>query len=97
MLNIHSNLKVNKKNLFMKVQRESLWKNKIKSSDVIFAGEYRIILFSKVKPKINIIRLIYKDKANIHSFKVNKMRIFLRPKFEIELMVVGGISKEFFI
>ena len=68
-------------------------KKGIKSSDVIFTDECRIILFSKVNPKINVIRLSDKDKVNIHSFEVNKKRAFLRLKFEIGLMVAGGICK----
>ena len=33
-----------------------------------------------------------KIKKNIHSYEVNKRRIFYRPKFEVNLMIDGGIT-----
>ena len=65
----------------------------IKSSEIMFTDECRIILYPKINPKINVIRLSDSDKANIHSFDVNKKRTFLRPKFEVSIMVAGGICK----
>ena len=47
----------------------------------------------RINPKINIIRLNDFDKKNIHSYEVNKKRSFLRPKFEVSVMVAGGITK----
>ena len=44
----------------------------IKSSEIMFTDECRIILYPKINPKINVIRLSDSDKANIHSFDVNK-------------------------
>ena len=43
--------------------------------------------------KINVIRLNSEDKKNIHSFEVNKKRTFFKTKFEISIMVAGGISR----
>ena len=68
-------------------------KNEIKSSDIIFTDECRIVLFPKVNPRINVIRLNDYDKKNIHTYEVNKKKTFFRPKFEISLMVAGGITK----
>ena len=68
-------------------------KNEIKSSDIIFTDECRIVLFPKVNPKINVIRLNENDKNNIHTYEVNKKKTFFRPKFEISLMVAEGITK----
>ena len=59
----------------------------------MFTDECIIVLYAKINPKINIIRLNQNDKKNIHSYEVNKKRTFFRPKFEISLMVAGGISK----
>ena len=65
----------------------------INSNDIMFTNEYRIILFPKINPKINMIRLNSEDKKNIHSLEINKKRTFFRPKFEVSLLVVGCISK----
>ena len=59
----------------------------------MFTDECRIVLFTKDNPKINIIRLNEEDKKNIHSSEVNEKRTFNLPKFEISIMVAGGISK----
>ena len=67
--------------------------NNIKSSDIIFTDECRIVLFPKVNPKINVIRLNENDKKNIHTYEVNKKKTFFRPKFETSVMVAGGITK----
>ena len=67
--------------------------NNIKSSDIIFTDECRIVLFQKVNPKINVIRLNENDKKNIHTYEVNKKKTFFRPKFETSVMVAGGITK----
>ena len=72
---------------------EEIMEKKINSSNIMFTDECRIILFPKVNPKINVIRLNDQDKKNIHSFEVNKKRTFFKTKFEISLMVAGGISK----
>ena len=66
---------------------------KIKSSDIMFTDECRVVLYPKVNPQINVIRLFDIDKKNIYTFEVNKKRAFYRPKFEISLIVSGGISK----
>ena len=52
-------------------------KNKIKSPDIIFTDECRIVLFPKVNPKINVIRLNDYDKKNIHTYEVNKKKDIL--------------------
>ena len=64
----------------------------IKAKDIIFTDECRVILFPKINPKINIIRFNQEDKKNIHSYEVNKKRSFFRPKFEVGIMIAGGIS-----
>ena len=63
---------------------------KIKGSDIIFTDECRVVLYPRVNPKINVIRLNDEDKKNIHSYEVNKKRTFYRPKFEVSLMIGGG-------
>jgi len=65
----------------------------IKAKDIIFTDECRVILFPKINPKINIIRFNENDKKNIHSYEVNKKRSFFRPKFEVGIMIAGGISR----
>ena len=65
---------------------------KIKSSDIMFTDECRVVLYPKVNPQINVIRLSEEDKKNLHTFEVNKKRTFYRPKFEISLMIAGGIT-----
>ena len=65
----------------------------IKSSDIMFTDECRVVLFPKVNPQINVIRLSEEDKKNLHTLEVNQKRTFYRPKFEISLMIAGGISK----
>ena len=62
-------------------------------SQIMFTDECRIILHSKANPKINIIRLNEEDKKNIHSQEVNEKRTFTLRKFEISIMVAGGISE----
>ena len=59
----------------------------------MFTDECRVVLYPKVNPQINVIRLSDINKKNIYTFEVNKKRTFYRPKFEISLMVAGGISK----
>ena len=49
-------------------------------------------MYPKINSQINVIRLSEEDKKNLHSFEVNKKRTFYRPKFEISLMIAGGIS-----
>ena len=66
---------------------------KIKGSDIIFTDECRVVLYPRVNPKINVIRLNDEDKKNIHSYEVNKKRTFYRPKFEVSLMIAGGITE----
>ena len=66
---------------------------KIKGSDIIFTDECRVVLYPRVNPKINVIRLNDEDKKNIHSYEVNKKRAFFRPKFEINVMI-GGVSQD---
>jgi len=65
----------------------------IEAKDIIFTDECRVILFPRRNPKINIIRFNEDDKKNIHSNEVNKKRTFFRPKFEVGIMIKGGISK----
>ena len=67
--------------------------NGIDGSQIMFTDECRIVLYSKANPKINIIRLNEEDKKNIHSYEVNKKRTFNSPKFEVSVMVAGGISE----
>ena len=59
----------------------------------MFTDECRVVLYPKVNPQINVIRLSEKDKKNLHTFEVNKKRTFYRPKFEISLMIAVGITK----
>ena len=59
----------------------------------MFTDECRVILFPKTNPKINVIRLNSEDKKNIHSFEVIKKRTFFKTKFEISVIIAGGISK----
>ena len=59
----------------------------------MFTDECRVILYPKRNPEINVIRLNTEDKKNIHSFEVNKKRTFFKTKFEISIMVAGGISR----
>ena len=66
---------------------------KIKGSDIIFTDECRVVLYPRVNPKINVIRLNDEDKKNILSYEVNKKRTFYRPKFEVSLMIAGGITE----
>ena len=72
---------------------EDILEKKIDSSMIMFTDECRVILFPKINPKINVIRLNSEDKNNIHSFEVNKKRTFFKTKFEISVMIAGGISK----
>ena len=67
--------------------------NNIKSSDILFTDECRIVLFPKVNPKINVIRFNENDKKNIYTYEVNKKRNFFTPKFEVSIMVAGGICR----
>ena len=67
--------------------------NGIKGSQIMFTDECRIVLYSKANPKINIIRLNEEDRKNIHSYEVNEKRTFSQPKFEVSIMVAGGISE----
>ena len=67
--------------------------NEIKSDEIIFTDECRVVLYPKVNPKINVIRLNDQDKKNIHTFEVNKKRTYFRPKYETSIMVAGGITK----
>ena len=60
---------------------------------IMFTDECRVILYPKRNPEINVIRLNSEDKKNIHSFEVNKKRTFFKTKFEISIMVAGGISR----
>ena len=62
-------------------------------SQIMFTDECRIVLYSKANPKINIIRLNEEDKKNIQTFEVNKKRTFNSPKFEVSIMVAGGVSE----
>ena len=48
---------------------EEIMEKKINSSNIMFTDECRIILFPKVNPKINVIRLNDQDKKNVHSFE----------------------------
>ena len=41
----------------------------IKSSDIMFTDECRVVLYPKVNQKINVIRLSAEDKKNLHSSK----------------------------
>ena len=66
---------------------------KIYSKEIVFTDECRVVLYPRINPKINIIRLNENDKKNIHSYEVNKKRTFFRPKFEVSVMVAGGITK----
>ena len=68
-------------------------KNGIKSNEIIFTDECRIVLYPKINPKINVIRLNSEDKKNIHTFEVNKKRTYFRPKYETSIMVAGGVTK----
>ena len=68
-------------------------KNGIKSDDIIFTDECRIVLYPKINPKINVIRLNSEDKKNIHTFEVSKKRTYFQPKYETSIMVAGGITK----
>ena len=68
-------------------------KNEIKSNDIIFTDECRIVLFPKANPKINVIRLNENDRKNIHTYEVNKKKSFFRPKFETSLIIAGRITK----
>ena len=58
----------------------------------MFTDECRVVLYPKVNPQINVIRLSEEDKKNLHTFEVNKKRTFYRQKFEISLMIAGGIT-----
>ena len=52
-------------------------KNGIKSEDIIFTDECRIVLYPKINPKINVIRLSSEDKKKyIHSKLIKKEHIF---------------------
>ena len=51
--------------------------NNIKSSDIIFTDECRIVLFPKVNPKINVIKLNENDKKIFLLMKSIRKRIFL--------------------
>ena len=51
---------------------------KIQSYELIFTDESRVVLYPRINPKINIIRLNDFDKKNIHSYELNKKRSFLR-------------------
>ena len=55
--------------------------------------EYRLILYPKVNPKINVKRLNDEDKKNIFSYEVNKKRTFFKPKFDISLVIAGGTTE----
>ena len=66
---------------------------KIKGSVIIFTDEYRLILYPKVNPKINVKRLNDEDKKNILSYEVNKKRTFFKPKFDISLVIAGGTTE----
>ena len=68
-------------------------KNGIRSDEIIFTDECRIVLYPKINPKINVIRLNSEDKKNIHTFEVNKKRTYFQPKYETSIMVAGGITK----
>lgn len=59
----------------------------------MFTDECRVVLYPKINPQINVIRLSKEDRQNIHTMEVNKKRTFYRPKFEVSLMIAGGISK----
>ena len=53
----------------------------------------RVVLYPKVNPQINVIKLSVKEKKNLNTFVVNKKRTFYRTKVEISLMIASGISK----
>ena len=58
----------------------------------MFTDECRVVLYPKVNPQINVISLSEEYKKNLHTFEVNKKRTIYRPKFEISLMIAGGIT-----
>ena len=67
--------------------------NGIKSEEIMFTDECNVVLFPRINPKINVIRLNDEDKKNIHTFEVNQKRTYFRPKYETSIMVAGGITK----
>ena len=44
----------------------------------MFTDECRVVLYPKVNPQINVIRLSEEDKKNLHTFEVNKKRACYR-------------------
>ena len=68
-------------------------KKGINSEDIMFTDECNVVLFPRINPKINVIRLNEEDKKNIHTFEVNQKRTYFRPKHETSIMVAGGITK----
>ena len=43
----------------------------------MFTDECRVVLYQKINPQINVIRLSEKDKKNLHTFEVNEKEHFL--------------------